>query len=322
MSARFFASLGLALGIMAAPAGAQEYPTQPIRIIVPFAPGAGNDLLGRLTADALTPRLKQPVFVENKPGAGSAIGIDLVAKSKPDGYTILWTAADGISVLPAVKAVVPYRVPDDFIFIARITQHPYIVAVNPKLPINSMQELIAYGKANPGKLRYGTAGVGGGPHMATALLAKTTGVDMVHIPYQGVAPAITALVGGFIDVVLAAPSSIQPFHEAGTIRAIGTSTLTRHKSFPSVPTWQEAGLSISVTGFYGLVAPLGTPEPIVARLRKEIGEMLRDPKVVERLDTLGYQPEYLAGDDFKAFVVKDLETWRSVAKSANITIPD
>jgi tripartite-type tricarboxylate transporter receptor subunit TctC len=158
--------------------------------------------------------------------------------------------------------------------------------------------------------------------MATALLAKTIGVEMVHIPYQGVAPAITAVVGGFIDVVLAAPSSIKPFADAGTIRAIGTSSPTRHKSFPDVPTWEQAGLPISVTGFYGLLAPAGTPEPIVTRLRKEISEMLRDPKIVERLDTLGYQPEYLGGEEFKAFVIKDLETWRGVAKSANITVPD
>src|SRR5689334_15199228 len=128
MSIKFAAAI--ALGLAAAPAAAQEYPTQPVRIIVPFAPGAGNDLLGRLTADALTPRLGQTVYVENKPGAGSAIGIDLVAKAKPDGYTILWTASDGITILPAVKSVVPYRVPDDFTFIARITQLPFIVAVN------------------------------------------------------------------------------------------------------------------------------------------------------------------------------------------------
>ncbi len=322
MLKRIAAAALLALGIAAAPASAQDYPTQPVRIIVPFAPGAGNDLLGRLTADALTPRLGQTVFVENKPGAGSAIGIDLVAKSKPDGYTILWTASDGISILPAVKSVVPYKVPDDFTFIARITQLPFIVAVNPKLPINSLQELIAYGKANPGKLRYGTAGVGGGPHMATALMAATAGIEMVHVPYQGVAPAITALQGGFIDVVLAAPSSIQPFAEAGTIRAIGMSGKSRHPNFPNVPTWREAGLPLDVTVFYGILAPAGTPEPILARLRKEIGEMLRDPKIVEKLKSLGYQPDYIAGDEFKAFLVNDLEQWRKVAKSAKITIPD
>ena len=310
----------LALGI--ARASAQDYPAQPIRIIVPFAPGAGNDLLGRLTADALTARFGQTVFVENKPGAGSSIGIDLVAKSKPDGYTILWTASDGVTILPAVKKVVPYRIPDDFTFIARITQLPFIVAVNPKLPINSLQDLIAYGKANPGKLRYGTAGVGGGPHMATALLAKTAGIDAVHVPYQGVAPALAALVGGHIDMVLAAPSSIKPHADSGAVRAVAMSGKTRHPNFPDVPTWEQAGLPLNVTVFYGILAPAGTPEPILARLRKEIGEMLRDPKIVERLNTLGYQPDFIAGDEFKNFLVRDLEQWRNVATAANITIPD
>jgi tripartite-type tricarboxylate transporter receptor subunit TctC len=322
MLARTFAASLLALSATAMPLSAQEYPSQPVRIVVPFAPGAGNDLLGRLTAEALTPRLGQTVFVENKPGAGSAIGIDLVAKSKPDGYTILWTASDGISILPAVKTVVPYRVPEDFTFIARITQLPFIVAVNPKLPINSLQELIAYGKANPGKLRYGTAGVAGGPHMATALLTKTAGIEAVHVPYQGVAPALAALVGGHIDLVLAAPSSIKPHADSGAVRTIAMSGKTRHPNFPNTPTWTESGLPLDITVFYGVLAPAGTPEPILARLRKEIGEMLRDPKIVDRLNTLGYQPEYIAGDEFKSFVIKDLEQWRNVARTANITIAD
>jgi tripartite-type tricarboxylate transporter receptor subunit TctC len=312
----------LALGVQALPflANAQDYPTQPIRIIVPFAPGAGNDLLGRLTADALTQRMGQTVFVENKAGAGSAIGIDLVAKSKPDGYTILWTASDGITILPAVKTSVPYKVPDDFTFIARITQLPFFVAVNPDLPIKSLQELIAYGKANPGKLRYGTAGVAGGPHMATALLAHKAGIEMTHVPYQGIAPAMTALIGGFVDVVLAAPSSVKPYADGGKVRLLAMSGKERHPNFPDVPTWEQAGLPLNITVFYGILAPAGTPEPILARLRKEIGGMLADPKIVERLQTLGYKPEFIAGDEFKKFLVNDLEQWKTTAKAANIAV--
>ncbi len=161
---------------------AQEYPTRAVRIVVPFLPGAGNDILGRLTAENLSQRLGQSVFVENKPGAGSQIGIDYVAKSRPDGYNLVWAASDGITILPAVKPDMPYKVPDDFAFIARIVQIPFIVGVNPKLPIHSMAELVAYAKAHPGEVKYGTSGIGGGPHMGSALIEKPPGFKCCTFP--------------------------------------------------------------------------------------------------------------------------------------------
>jgi tripartite-type tricarboxylate transporter receptor subunit TctC len=297
---------------------AQEYPIHAVRIVVPFLPGAGNDILGRLTADNLTTRLGQPVFVENKPGAGSQIGIDFVAKSKPDGYNLVWAASDGITILPAVKAGMPYKVPDDFTFIARIVQIPFVVGVNPKLPINSVADLIAYAKANPGKVKYGTSGIGGGPHMGSALIEKAAGVEMLHIPYSGVSAAVNALLAGTIDIALITPPTVRPYTDAGTIRAIATTGKERHPLFPNTPTLEEAGLPVAVVVWYGILAPAGTPEPVVARLRKEVGDVLKDPQVLQRLNTLGYQVSYLPGDEFKDFVMKDYEQWKSVAKSANI----
>jgi tripartite-type tricarboxylate transporter receptor subunit TctC len=296
----------------------QQYPTKPVRIIVPFLPGAGNDTLGRLTAEHLTPRLGQPVIVENKAGAGSQIGIDLVAKSAPDGYNLVWAASDGITILPAVKPSMPYKVPDDFSFIARIVQLPFVIAVNPKLPIKNVAELIAYAKANPGTLKYGTSGIGGGPHMGSALLANAAGVEMLHIPYSGVAAAVNALLAGTIDIALVTPQTVKPYTDAGTFRAIATTGKERHPLFPDVPTLEQAGLPVVVVVWYGILAPAGVPEPILARLRKEVADVLNDPAVLQRLNTLGYQVSYLPGDEFKAFVVKDLEQWKAVAKAANI----
>ncbi len=313
--------VALGFGFGAGTASAQEWPTQPIRIVVPYAPGAGNDILSRLTADYLTKRLGQTVFVENKPGAGSAIGCDIVAKAKPDGYTILWTASDGISLLPAVKQNLPYRVPEDFTFIAMVTDFTYIISVNSKLPIKTLSELIAYGKANPGKLRYGTAGVGGAPHLASELLAKAGGIQMVHVPYGGVAPALAAAVGGHIDLALASPPASKPHIDGGNIRPIAITDTKRHKLYPDVPTTAEAGMpSLVVTFWHGLMAPAGTPAPILARLQKEIEGMLKDPEIVERLDKLGYIPVYKDADTFKDFVLKDLAKWKETAKSANIRI--
>jgi tripartite-type tricarboxylate transporter receptor subunit TctC len=315
------AALGFGAALGASTASAQEWPSQPIRVVVPYAPGAGNDILSRLTAEYLTKKLGQTVFVENKPGAGSAIGCDIVAKAKPDGYTILWTASDGISLLPAVKQSLPYRVPEDFTFIAMVTDFTYLVSVNSKLPIKTLPELIAYGKANPGKLRYGTAGVGGAPHLATELMAKAAGIEMVHVPYGGVAPALAAAVGGHIDLALASPPASKPYADGGNIRPIAITDTKRHKLYPDVPTTAEAGMpSLVVTFWHGLMAPAGTPTPILTRLQNEIAGMLKDPDVIDRLDKLGYIPVYKDREVFKDFVLKDLAKWKDTAKAANISI--
>ena len=312
--------VALAAAAAVCTAVAQDYPNHPVKIVVPFAPGAGNDTLGRLTAEFLTPRLGQPVVVENKAGAGSQIGIDYVAKSPPDGYNMVWSASDGITILPAVKPNMPYKVPDDFAFIARIVQIPFVIAVNPDLPIKNMADLIAYAKANPGKLKYGTSGIGGGPHMGSALIEKAAGIEMLHVPYSGVAPAMNALLGKSIDIALVTPPTVKPYTDSGQFRAIATTGSERHPLFPDLPTLTEAGVPVTVVVWYGVLAPAGTPEPVLAKLRKEIADGLQDPKVKQRLATLGYQVSYLPGDEFKAFVVKDANQWKDVAKTAKIQL--
>jgi tripartite-type tricarboxylate transporter receptor subunit TctC len=260
------------------------------------------------------------VFVENKPGAASQLGTDLVAKSPPDGYTLLWTASDGLSVLPAVKASVPYKIPDDFIFIASPTRISFVIAVHPDVPAKSIQELIGYAKANPGKLNYGSAGLGSAPHMGLALFANAAGINMVHVPFAGLAPALNAVMAGTVHLSLTTVPFAKPQAEAGKIRNLAITGPARDALLPDVPTLRESGVPVTTQVFFGLLAPAGTPEPIVARLRKEVGEIAKDAAVLERLRTLGYPAAYLDGPAYRDTILKDLEQWRGVAKAANIQV--
>ena len=320
---RMLAAAVAALSIVVAPvAQAQAYPDHAIKLVIPLPPGGGTDTLGRYVADRLSAKLGQPVVPENKPGAGAVIGTDIVAKAKPDGYTLLWTSSDGVSMAPVLKKSLPYKIPDDFTYVARVSDFAYIVTVNPKLPIKSMQELVAYAKAHPGELKYGTSGIGSGPHMATELIAAATGIQMLHVPYQGIAPAIQAALGGHLDVILAAPT-VKSQTDAGALRPLATTGTTRNPDFPNLPTLAEAGIpNLVVTIWWGIMAPAGTPEPVLAKLRAAVADIIKDPATVEGMRKLGYAPNYLPYDQFRKFVLDDMQQWGRAAKSANITVTD
>jgi tripartite-type tricarboxylate transporter receptor subunit TctC len=319
---RFIVAFAIACGIAAQihPLSAQDYPSRPVRVVVPFAAGGGTDLVGRIVAQDLSKRLGQQFFIENKPGAAAQTGTDLVAKSPADGYTLLWTVTDGLSVLPAVKASVPYKIPDDFAFIAGVLQVPFAVSINAKLPIKSVAELVAYAKANPDKLNFGSAGIGSAPHMGIALMNSAAGISMVHVPFNGLGPMANALLAGTVDVGLVTPVQVKPHVDSGALRVIALTGRKRQPTLPDVPTLQEAGLNVTTIVGYGLSAPAGTPEPILARLKKAITEMVADKEVTARLSGLGYETDLQLGDAYKDFIVKDLEQWRRVAKAANIKI--
>ena len=323
MTSRLLKTCIVAIALLMCPlAAAQEYPSRPVRLVIPLPPGGGTDTLGRYIAQALSARLGQAVVPENRAGAGGMIGADVVAKAKPDGYTLLWTSSDGISMAPALRKSLPYKVPEDFSYVARVSDFAYVVTVAPKLPIHTLGELVAYAKANPGKLRYGTSGVGSGPHMATELVSKAAGIEMLHVPYQGIGPAIAAALGGHVDVIFAAPT-IKAQTDAGALRPLAVTSRVRNPDFPSLPTLAEAGLgNLSITIWWGIMAPAGTPEPVLTRLRKDVEETMKDPKTIEGMRKLGYDSAYLPHDTFRSFVVQDIDQWSRAAKSANIVVTD
>jgi tripartite-type tricarboxylate transporter receptor subunit TctC len=308
------------LGTVWQPAVAQDYPAKPVRMVIPFAAGGGTDVVGRIVAQDLSKRFNQQFFVENRPGAAAQLGTDHVAKSAPDGYTLLWTVTDGLSILPAVKASVPYKIPDDFVFIAGVLQLQFAVSVNAKVPAKTLPELIAYAKANPGKLNFGSAGVGSAPHLGIALMNVAAGLDMVHVPFTGTGPALQALAQGTVDLALITTQQAKPYSEAGTLRVLAVTGNKRDFVLPDVPTLRESGLDVATVVGYGLSAPVGTPPAIVEKLKQGIASTMKDKAILDRLKELGYETDLQLGDAYRDFILKDLAQWRAVAKAANIQI--
>ena len=304
----------------ARPAAAQDYPARPVRMVVPFAAGGGTDVVGRIVAQELSKRLNQQFYIENKPGAAGQTGTDLVAKSAPDGYTLLWTVSDGLSALPAVKETLPYRIPDDFVFIAGILQLPYAVSVSAKVPLRSLAELIAHSKANPGKLNFGSAGAGSVPHLGMALIGVAAGIEMVHVPFAGLGPATNALIAGTVDVALITPPQAKPHADSGAIRLVAVTGNRRYAAMSDVPTLPEAGLNVSIIVGYGMVAPAGTPAPVLARLTQGISDVMADKAMIARMRELGYETDLQLGEAYRQFILEDLAQWRRVAKAAGIRI--
>jgi tripartite-type tricarboxylate transporter receptor subunit TctC len=308
------------VGLAAHGAEAEDYPARPVKLIIPFAAGAGTDQSGRIVADELGKRLGQQFIVENKPGAAAQLGTDFVAKAEPDGYTLLWTVSDGLSVLPAVKLSLPYKVPDDFAFIGSIAQQPYMLAVSTRWDFKTFSDLVAYAKANPGRLNYGSAGLGSAPHLTIAMIAAEAGIQMIHVPFAGLGPATNALLAGQVDVGLVTPVQGKQLVDTGSIRALALTGATRSRIMPTVPTLKEVGVNGTAIISYGLLAPAKTEAQIVTRLRRALGAMMSDEAFTGRLFSMGYEVRPLIGDDYRDFIVRDLEQWRAVAKAGNIKI--
>jgi tripartite-type tricarboxylate transporter receptor subunit TctC len=308
------------VGLFAHGAMADEYPARPVKLIIPFAAGAGTDLTGRIVAEQLGKRVGQQFVVENKPGAAAQLGTDFVAKAEPDGYTLLWTVSDGLSVLPAVKPSLPYRVPDDFAFIGSIAQQPYALSVSSRSDFKTFADLVADAKSHPGRLNYGSAGLGSAPHLTMAMIAAEAGIQMVHVPFAGLGPATNALVAGTVDVGLVIPVQAKQLIDAGSIRALATTGEKRSRVLPDVPTLREVGVNGTAAICYGLLAPAKTDGEVVARLRRALSDMMSDRAFTDHLYAMGFEVRPLIGDDYRDFIVKDLEKWRAVAKAGNIKI--
>ncbi len=287
--------------LCAAPSHAQQdYPARPIRVIVPYPPGGPTDLMGRITSDVLAKRLAQNVVVDNRGGAATAIGAEIAARAPADGYTLLVSSETTFAVTPALKSKLAYHPERDFAPISLLTTQPYVLAVSMTLPANSVSQLIAYAKSNPGKLTYGSAGTGGANHLAGEMFKHVAGIDITHVPYKGNGPAIIDLIGGQIALMVGSISTLYPHAAAKKLRLFAVASAKRSAAAPEVPTFTEGGLpGYQVNGWNCLVAPRGTPAGVIKRLNAAIVAGFSQPEVVERLkaqsiDAATGTPEQLA----------------------------
>jgi tripartite-type tricarboxylate transporter receptor subunit TctC len=315
-------SLTLVLAFALLPAAhAQTWPAKPIRIVVPFSPGGFADSSARAVADRLAARLGQPVVVENRPGASGNIGTELVAKSAPDGYTLV-AAYDGTMVVnPHVYSKLGFDTLKDFTPVTKLGDAAIIVVAHPSLPANNLRELIALARSKPGLLNYGSAGTGSTTHLACEMLNQRAGIELVHIPYKGGSQAIADAVGGQLPLVCTAIATAQQFLRAGRLKGLGISSERRDAALPEVPTFIESGLpGFVVNSWMGILAPAKTPRAVVERLQTEIAAVLQLPEVRERFAVLGIDPVGNKPDEYAAQLKADLDAWGPVVRKAGVRI--
>lgn len=319
MLKQVMACCALALAATLAQA-ADNYPSKPVRIVVPFAPGGATDIMSRLVAERLTAKIGQPVIVENKPGGGTMIASDYVARAEPDGYTLLM-AASSLGIAPSIYAKVNYDPIKDFAPVSQVASVVHVLEVHPSVPAKTVGELIAYLKANPGKVSYGSVGAGSSTHLEAELFNSMAGVQMAHIPYKGSAPALNDLVAGRIQVMFDAWASSGPFVKDGRLRALAVTTAQPSASVPELATMSASGLpGYSAMPWLGLVAPAGTPKPVIDTLYRAVAEIVKEPAVKTKFSDLGLD---IIGSDpqaFGAFIKQDIATWAKVARDANIRL--
>ncbi len=310
----------LLIGAMASPLSAQTYPTRPVRLILPFPPGGATDILGRVIGQKLAERLGQPVVPENRPGAGSNIGIELVAKSRPDGYTIVLVMST-LAISPSLYKKLNYDPIKDLAPISMVAQLPSVLLVKPSLPIKNLKDLVEYAKAHPGKLNFGSSGVGSPSHLTCELLKILAQIDIVHVPYKGSAQAMMAMMGGEADIVVIAPPAAIPQIEAGKVRALAVLSNERLPLLANVPTAKEAGMdNLLMTIWYGLLAPAGTPRDIINRLNEEWIKIAAMPDTKEKMRDAGVDPMSSTPEEFAEFLKAEIIRWGKVIKEANVTI--
>ena len=294
-----------------------DYPDRPVRIIVPFAAGGPTDLLARLIAEGLGTRLGAPVIAENRPGAGGNPGTDLVAKAPPDGYTLLLGYIGPLAINPTLYGKLPFRPIEDFAPISLLVTTPLVVVVNPGFPPASMQELVKVAKAAPKPLFYASPGSGSANHMATELFRLAAGIELVQIPYKGLAPAVMDVVAGQVPFVFSGLSVAIPQIRAGKLRALAVTTRERAPSLPEVPTMQEAGFrNFDVSAWFGLLAPAKVPQAILDRLEKATQEIMSTKEAVARVEALGMVAKPTSAKEFGQFMKSELEMWSKVVKES------
>lgn len=303
-----------AAAVVPAASLAQSYPTKPIRLVVPLAPGGTTDILARLMAQRMADALGQPVIADNRPGAGGNIGNEVVARAAPDGYTLLMTAPP-LVINPGLYAKIGYHPVRDYTPISMVASVPVVLVVHPTVPAKNVKELIALAKSAPGKYNYASSGVGGTNHLAGALFANMAGVNIVHVPYKGSGPAMTDLLGGQVHMQFSGLPPLLPFIKLGNLRAIGIAGGKRAASLPEVPTISESGLpGFDATSWQGLSAPAGLPGGILTLLHRTIAKIVATPDVRTRITELGAEPVGNAPAEFASFIRAEFEKWGPVIR--------
>ena len=317
-AARLLASVVLGAVAFAPAAFAQAYPSKSIRMIVPYAPGGPTDVLARVMAQKLGEAIGQTVIVDNKPGASGIPGTDAIAKAVPDGYTIGLSTIGPLAVNPSLLPNIPYDSLKDFAPIMTLARSYSLLAVHPSVPANNLRELMALAKANPGKYSYATGGVGTTQHLSGELLGNVAGVKMLHVPYKGEGAAQSDLLGGQVNMMFTSTIVGYNHVKAGKLRAIAVTSAQRLASMPEVPTVAETYPGFEVTAWFGMVAPAGTPEPIVKRLNDAFQAALKNPEVVRKLEELGAVPAGGPPSELAALLRSELPKWRDVIRKADI----
>lgn len=300
--------------------GADAYPTKPIRILVGFSPGGSNDIVARLIAPKLSDALGQQVIVDNRPGAGGNIAADTMLRAPADGHTLMICTTGMLSIQPYLQKMT-YDPQADIVPVSLIANTPYIALVNAALPVHNVKDLVAYAKANPGKLNFASSGNGTAGHLAGEMLKLRAGIDLVHVPYKGTGQAMTDLLGGQVGLIFDQPISSLPYAKSGKLRVLGVASLHRLQSLPDVPTFAESGVpGFDPVAWTGLCAAKGTPAAVVARLQREVAQVLRQPDIAQRLNQDGMEVIGSTSDKFREFLATDKRKWAGVIKEANITL--
>jgi tripartite-type tricarboxylate transporter receptor subunit TctC len=317
MRRMFLASLLLAAGL----AHAQDYPNKPIRMIVPYPPGGGTDVVARVISAKLQEWYGQAVLVENRPGATGTIGADAVAKSAPDGYTLIMGHVNSHGIAPNLFKTLPYDAIKDFAAVSYVGYVPNVLAVHPSVNAKSVKELVALAKSQPGKMNYASSGNGSTQHLAGEMFKQLTGTDIVHIPYKGSGDAIKDLLAGTVNMNFDTMPPVLPHIQAGKLRGLAISTPKRLAQLPDVPTFVEAGITgFDVTNWYGVMAPGGTPREIVQKLNADINKAMQVPEVRTRLEAVGTQLNEQSAAQFEAFMKAEVAKYAKLIKDANIKI--
>jgi tripartite-type tricarboxylate transporter receptor subunit TctC len=299
-------------------AEAQSYPAKPIRLVVPVPPGGSNDILSRITAQAMSPALGQPVVIDNRSGAAGMIGADNVAKSAPDGYSLLNIQASFVANA-ALRAKMPYDTLNDFVFVGMMARAPLLAVVHPSLPVKNIRELVALAKARPAQIHYGTPGIGSHTHLSTELFRRMAGIDIVHVPYKGIAPALTDLMGGHLQLAMTSPPSVMSQVQSGRMKALAVGSEKRSAFLPDIPTIAESGFpGYRADYWWGIAAPAKTPVDIVNRLAAELNKALQSADLKQRFAAEGAEPAVMTREQLRQFIATDIARWRQVALEANV----